>query len=268
MRRARSQRLLLAVLLVLVGCGQNGPPGDGSAASVETGGAMNGGTATEDAATATDGGEQRRALNAAFVVTESVFNSELVAPFDIFHHTIFRETETYIRPFIVSPDGAPVTTFEGVRVAADYSFYDAPEVDILVIPSTGNSMSGDLEHAAYLNFITKAAATSAWVVTLCDGAFPLAETGLLDGRVATTFPGDRDAFAERYASIEVRYDVEFVADGKYVTSVGGARSYEPALFVVESLYGADAARLTAEGMVIDWQLDRYPHLTVERAGHD
>lgn len=207
--------------------------------------------------------DERPVLNAAFVVTETVFNSELVAPYDIFHHTIFRETDTYIRPFVVSPDGGGVTTFEGLRVEADYSFSNAPPVDILVIPSTGNSMSLDLDNQRYIEWIRASAANARWVLTLCDGAFPLGETGLLDGRVATTFPGDRDTFAKRYPEIDVRYDVEFVADGKFVTSVGGARSYEPALFVVEQLYGAEAARLTADGMVIDWSLDKYQHIVVD-----
>ena len=199
-------------------------------------------------------------LNAGFVVTESVFNSELMAPFDIFHHTIFRDDSVHIRPFIVSPDGKPVHTFEGLTIEADYSFASSPPIDILVIPSTDGSMSRDLNDAAYLSFIESHSDEATWVLTLCDGAFPLAETGVLNGRIATTFPGDRDAFAERFPDVDLRYDVRFAVDGKYVTSVGGARSYEPALWIVEQIQSRNAADLTAEGMVLEWSGSEVPHV--------
>ena len=44
----------------------------------------------------------------------------------------------------------------------------------------------------------------------------------------------------------MQYDANFVVDGKYITSVGGALSYEPALYLVEHLYGAEHARLRIE----------------------
>ncbi len=199
-------------------------------------------------------------LNAGFVVTETVFNSELMAPFDIFHHTIFRDEQRYIRPFIVSPDGKRFKTFEGITIEADYSFESAPRIDILVIPSTNGSMSTDLEDEDYMSFIETTAAKAKWVMSLCDGAFPLAATGLLDNRVATTFPGDRDAFGERFPAVDLRYDANFVVDGKFVTSVGGALSYEPALYLVERIYSNEAAVKTAEGMVLDWNLLSIPHI--------
>ncbi len=203
-------------------------------------------------------------LNAAFLVTETVFNSELMAPYDIFHHTIFRDSAAYIRPFIISPDGAAVTTFEGLTISSHYSFDTAPDIDILVIPSTNNSMGSDLEDATLIDWINRTSQKATWVITLCDGAFPLAQAGLLDGRVATTFPGDRQAFAEMFPSIDVRFDQEFVVDGKFITSVGGAKSYDPALFLVETVYSKDSAERTAEGMVIDWNLADIPHLVVEQ----
>jgi transcriptional regulator GlxA family with amidase domain len=187
-----------------------------------------------------------------------------MAPYDVFHHTIFRDSLDYIVPFVVSPDGGPVTTFEGLRIEADYSFANAPKADILVIPSTEGSMDRDLRDRAYMSYVTSSAEAATWVVTVCDGAFPLAETGLLDGRVATTFPADRAAFAERFPSIDVRNDVRLVVDGKYLTSVGGAMSYEPALFLVEAIWGEASASATAEGLVWTWNLAELPHLVVER----
>lgn len=202
-------------------------------------------------------------LYAAFVGLETVFNSELMAPYDIIQHSIFRDSLNYVLPFVVSPDGQPFTTFEGLTVGAHYSFDNAPRADILVIPSTGNSMTADLDNPVFMAWLKKAVDEAQYVITVCDGAFPLAATGVLDNRIATTFPGDRDAFAEMFPAIDVRYDVNFVHDGKYITSVGGARSYEPALYLMEVLYGAEHARETATGMVLDWDASLLPHFIAE-----
>jgi len=203
-------------------------------------------------------------LSAGFVVTEEVFNSELMAPYDIFHHSVFRDESHYIEPFIVSESGKVITTFEGIALMPHYSFDNAPPIDILVIPSTNGSMSHDLENGRYMEWLRNAAENATYVLTLCDGAFPLAETGALDGLVATTFPGDRDRFAERYPKIDVKYDARFVHDGKFITSVGGGMSYEPALYLTELLYGRENAVETASGLVWDWNPEVVPHLKVSK----
>ena len=211
-----------------------------------------------DAASPPRGGVRR----AAFVVVDGVYNSELMAPYDVLHHTVFRDSTDYIEPFVVSPDGGPVTTFEGLAVGAHYSFANAPRADVLVIPSTVGSMDRDLRDEAYMDYIRQSVEDAAWVLTVCDGSFPLAQTGVLDGRVATTFPGDREAFARAFPEISVRDDVRMVVDGKYVTSVGGAMSYEPAFWLVEHLWGAERVAGNAEGLVWDWNLESVPHLVV------
>ncbi len=198
-------------------------------------------------------------LRAAFVALDGVYNSELMAPYDVLHHSIFRDSTNHIEPFVVSPDGDPLVTFEGITVVPHYSFATAPQADILVIPSTAGSMDRDLEDANYMNWVRTRAKQAEWVITVCDGAFPLAATGLVDGRRITTFPADRDLLAAMFPKVSVRYEERLVIDGKFITSVGGALSYEPALYLVNVLYGKPHAQQTAEGLVLDWELDRIPH---------
>lgn len=212
-----------------------------------------------------NGGRVRRA---AFVVTDGVYNSELMAPYDVFQHTIYRDGQDYIEPFIVSVDGGPVTTSEGLRVEAHYSYDDAPPADILVIPSTEGSMDRDLEDDAYMETIEAIMEDAEWVITVCDGAFPLAKTGALSGRQATTFPADREALALLFPEIQVRDDVRLVVDGKYITSVGGAMSYEPAFWLVERLWGIERVAGNAEGLVWPWDSATLPHIVVNRDAPD
>jgi transcriptional regulator GlxA family with amidase domain len=243
-------RLALALLFLGAGCASGSPAAPSDAAA-----AVEARIATVEA----QGGTVRLA---AFVVTDGVFNSELMAPYDVLHHTRFRDSLDYVEPVVVSPDGGPVTTFEGLTVAAHYSYATAPEADILVIPSTDGSLDRDLDDDAYMGYVTRAAEAAEWVLTVCDGAFPLAATGLLDGRVATTFPADRAAFAERFPEVDVRDDVRLVVDGTYITSVGGGMSYEPAFWLVEHLWGPARVAGNAEGLVWPWDLATLPHLVV------
>ncbi|MCH8020321.1 DJ-1/PfpI family protein [candidate division KSB1 bacterium] len=164
----------------------------------------------------------------------------------------------------VAPDGKPIVTFEGIRISPDYSFENAPPVDILIIPSTETSMTADLKNTIYMNWVQKTAKSASHVITVCDGAFPLAATGALKGRVVTTFPADRDRLAEMFPEVTVKYDVNFVVDGKYITSVGGALSYEPAFYLVEKLYSTKNAKRIAKGLVWDWELTKVPHLIVTK----
>lgn len=209
---------------------------------------------------------EKKVLTALFVIADKVYNSELMAPYDVLQHSVFRDDQNYIQTAVVSADGKPVETFEGITVVPHYSFENAPEADILVIPSTEGSMDRDLKDKAYMDWIRQAVETADWVITVCDGAFPLAATGALDGRVATTFPGDRKRFQEMFPEIDVRFDVRMVVDGKYITSVGGGMSYEPAFYLVERLYGKEHADKSAGGLVWPWDLQTLPHVIVDRDG--
>ena len=201
-------------------------------------------------------------LNAGFLCVSGVYNSELMAPYDILQHTIYRDSTDYVRCFIVTPDGKPITTFEGIQITPDYSFANVPEIDILIVPSTETSMTQDLENVIFMKWLKEAVQSAAHVITVCDGAFPLAAVGALDRRKATTFPSDRGRLAEMFPKVEVLNNVNFVADGKFITSVGGALSYEPALYLVEKIYSVKNAKRIGKGLVLDWDLSKVPHLIV------
>ena len=198
-------------------------------------------------------------LQTGFLVINGVYNTELTAPLDILQHSVFREDKQYFRTFLVSPDGKPIKTVEGLTIQADYSFANCPKLDVLVIPSTETSMNKDLEDGPYKSFVAARVDEAAVVITLCDGAFALGGSGRLDGRHATTFPGDQQRFAEAFPKIQVHRDSLFVHHDKFITSVGGARSFEPALFLAHHWFGEAYAKSLAGGLVIEWDLARIAH---------
>ena len=121
-------------------------------------------------------------------------------------------------------------------------------------------MDTDLDDQVMLDFVANAAKQAQYVTSHCDGAFVLAKAGLLDQVASTTFPSDIPAYRKMFPDLEVYEDVLFVHDGKFITSAGGAKSFESALYLSEVLYGKSVAQRLAKGLVIDWHLDSIPHL--------
>lgn len=203
--------------------------------------------------------------NVAFLIMDGVYNTELTAPFDIFQHTIFRENIKSMNVFLVANTLEPITTFEGMRLLPDYDYLkdSLPKIDILVVPSAEHHLDTDLEDEAMIDFVKKVDQEAQFITSHCDGAFVLAKAGLLDDAVSTTFPSDVEAYRNMFPRLDVREEILFVHDGKYITSAGGAKSFEAALYLCEHLYGAEIARSLAKGLVIDWNLEEVPHLVID-----
>ena len=201
-----------------------------------------------------------REWNVAFLIVDGVYNSELVAPMDILHHTVFH-TDKGMKVFTVGPSTEPVTTFEGLRIIPDHSWYDSlPKIDVLVIPSAEHSMDTDLDNEDMMEFVKTTGENASFYLSLCDGAFVLAKTGLLDGLQCTTFPSDIQRMREMFPHLDILENVSFVHNGKAITSSGGAKSYDPALYLTEYLYGREAAEGVGRGLVIDWDLSKIRHV--------
>ena len=203
--------------------------------------------------------------NVAFLVMDGTFNTEFTAPFDIFQHTIYRENIKAMNVFTVAESLDPITTFEGVRILPDFSYKnsDLPKIDILVVPSAEHHLDTDLENVEMIDFVKQTSEKALYITSHCDGAFVLAKSGILDGVESTTFPGDIDKYKLTFPELTVHKDVFFVHDGRFITSSGGAKSFEAALYLTELLYGTEVARSIAGGLVIDWDLSSVPHIIVE-----
>ncbi len=198
--------------------------------------------------------------NVAFLIMDGVYNTEFTAPFDIFQHTQYRENIKAMNTFTVANTLEPITSFEGLRILPDFDYTreELPKIDILVVPSAEHHLDTDLQDTTMLNFVRKVAKETLYMTSHCDGAFVLAKAGLLETVASTTFPSDIVKYKAMFPNLEVKDSVLFVHDGKYITSVGGAKSFEAALYLCELLYGKEITKSLAQGLVIDWDLETIP----------
>ncbi len=200
----------------------------------------------------------------AFLIMDGVYNTELTAPYDIFQHTIFREGIKPMDVFTIAQNMDIVTSFEGLRILPDYSFQKPhPPIDILVVPSAEHHLDTDLLNDKMINWVKEVSEQALFVTSHCDGAFVLAKAGLLDNYASTTFPSDIDTYKEMFPQLNVLDSVLFVHDHKFITSVGGAKSFEAALYLCQHLYGKEIAKSLAGGLVIDWDLDKLKYHVVQ-----
>jgi transcriptional regulator GlxA family with amidase domain len=190
--------------------------------------------------------------NVGILVFDGVFITEFSAPFDVYKHV-----GKDMNVFTVSPKKGTITTYEGVTLQPDFAFGQEPKIDVLVVPSGIHSVDTDLENGAFIGWIQNKAKSAELVTSHCWGAFSLAKAGLLDGKDCTTFPTSIDDLQHKFPQTKTHKDQRFVVSGNTITSNGGLAAYEAALFVVEKLYGKEAADKVSAGLVFAGQNRAY-----------
>jgi transcriptional regulator GlxA family with amidase domain len=152
---------------------------------------------------------------------------------------------------IATADPGPVRTSLGYDMIINDDLSVAADADLIAVPA--HTIEAIDER--YLEVIRAAEARGAWVLSVCSGAFALAQAGILEGRRATTHWMHTDRLAADYPAVEVDPDVLFVEDRKVVTSAGTAAGIDAALHIVRKEHGAAAANVIARRMVVPPQRD-------------
>lgn len=133
-----------------------------------------------------------------------------------------------------------VASRHGQYVSVDHTLDENREYDLILIPGG----PGTWEHVGnthLLNWIERASETAEIVMTVCTGAAFLANTGLLDGKSATTNKMNFDWVTQFGSRIDWRGRARWVKDGKFWTSSGVTAGMDMSLAVVEHMLDTEAA---------------------------
>ncbi len=157
---------------------------------------------------------------------------------------------------IATAEPGPVRTSLGYEMVIAQDLSVAAEADLIAVPAHYIGRAGDEPtDERVLQALRDAVARGAWVLSVCSGAFVLAEAGILDGRRATTHWMHVDRLRQRHPSVELDADVLFVRDGNVVTSAGTSAGIDAALHIVRTELGAAATNVIARRMVVPPQRD-------------
>lgn len=121
---------------------------------------------------------------------------------------------------------------------------------VLILPSIGGFSASHMP-AALAPWLREQHARGATLGGVCVGSLMLAESGLLDGRSATTHWTSTKAFAERYPKIMLKADTPIVDDGDLITMAGLMAWSELGLRLVDRLLGPSIANATARFLVVE-----------------
>lgn len=124
--------------------------------------------------------------------------------------------------------------------------------DLIFIPALIGDMQQSLkQNNALVPWINKHYAAGAEVVSLCIGAFLLAETGLLDGKKCSTHWRSANEFRLMFPKVELVDDTIITEERRLYTS-GGANSYwNLLLYLVEKFTGRQIAIMAAKVYAIE-----------------
>ena len=160
-----------------------------------------------------------------------------------------RQDEAYVVEIIGIRRGI-FTVSSGLRLHADRAFSDVGAgIDTLMVAG-GMGSDRYSTDPKLLDWLRGQARRVRRLASVCTGAFFLAESGILEGRRATTHWGACDELARRFPKVHVEPDTIFVRDGSIYTSAGVTAGMDLALALVEEDHGRDVALATARALVM------------------
>lgn len=137
-----------------------------------------------------------------------------------------------------------------VRVFDSHSGPQRALVAVLIPPSIAGFSEGQAPQGL-IRWLREQHASGATLGGVCVGSILLAESGLLDGRSATTHWTSAKSFAERYPAIRLKADTPIVDDGDLITTAGLMAWSELGLRLVNRLLGPSIATSTARFLVVE-----------------
>ncbi|GAA0914289.1 DJ-1/PfpI family protein [Virgisporangium aurantiacum] len=155
--------------------------------------------------------------------------------------------------FTVAVEPEMITTAMGMRVMPHYAMDNAPAADVLLIP--GGEVGPTQENPSVIRWIQKRSERAEYVMSVCNGAYILAKTGLLDGLTATTFYDLQDGLSAIAPTVTVVRDQRYADNGKFITTAGISSGIDGSLHLVSKLFGRGRAQMVALNMEYDWQPD-------------
>jgi transcriptional regulator GlxA family with amidase domain len=144
---------------------------------------------------------------------------------------------------------SPIATSSGLELIAQPLPAPSQPVDTLIVPG-GEGVDVALADTELVQWIRARAGAARRTVSVCTGAFVLAQAGLLDGRTATTHWARCSELAARFPAINVQAKPIFVHDGAVWSSAGVTAGIDLCLALVEEDMAREIALEIARDLVM------------------
>jgi transcriptional regulator GlxA family with amidase domain len=180
-------------------------------------------------------------IRTAVAVGPGVNVIDMAGPWEVFQDAVVAGGSARFQLFTVARDASLIRATGGLTIKPDYSYDTAPQPHVVVVPahqSTGRT----------LKWLRDVSRRTDLLMSVCTGAFVLAEAGLLDGKSATTHHQFYDQFTSAFPKVRLVRGRRFVEHERVATAGGLTSGIDLALRVVERYLGRLAAVRTARYM--------------------
>jgi len=145
------------------------------------------------------------------------------------------------RVFTLAAEEGPIACAKGMTIVPDETWATAPPIDVLVYPG-GMGTRSHIGNETIRSWVRETAQRGALMTSVCTGSLVYADSGLLDGRPATTHWGSLDHLKSLGTNIDVRPDDRYVDSGDIITASGVSAGIDMALHLVRRLASEERAR--------------------------
>ena len=184
-----------------------------------------------------------RKIRVAFTLGQGSQVIDVAVPWEVFQDVLINENSVF-ELYTVGASKDLVSMSGGMLVAPNYSVFDAPQPDVIVSPAHESS-------SEIIKWLKKAGVDADLTTSLCTGAYHLAEAGLLDGLMVTTFHTMLDDFADKFPRVCVSREQTFIDQGHVITAGGLTAGIDMSLHIVGRYFGLEVAQQTAHFIEYD-----------------
>jgi transcriptional regulator GlxA family with amidase domain len=204
-------------------------------------------------------------IDVTVVFLDGTFSSTAIGPMEVFRHAgSLWNILTGSRPAppfhvtTASADGRAVHCDGAIQIRPDVALSAVRKTDLIFIPTTGLSVDDAVErNAPVVPWLKRWRKRGTAIASVCSGVGLVAESGLLDGKRATTHWGLAERFRQKYPKVKWMPELMVTEDHGCYCGGGVNASLDLSLYLVDHFCGHEIAMQTAKALLIEtprtWQ---------------
>jgi transcriptional regulator GlxA family with amidase domain len=194
----------------------------------------------------------------SILALHSAMAGSVMGPMDIFsqvgvswNYIFGQDAAPFFDVKIVSMDGQPVTCFNSLVIQPHQSAHDVDTTDLIIVAAFANveRVIQSCQDAA--NWLKGQHAKGATIASVCLGSFLLAETGLLNGKSATTHWGYAHSFQRRYPQVRLKPEQIITDEGDLLCSGTYGSYIDLSFYLIDRYCGRTKALESSKCMLHD-----------------
>lgn len=189
-------------------------------------------------------------MNIGIYIYENAEVLDFAGPFEVLS-TAKRLASNQWNICLIGESKEIISTRGNFLVTPHYDINKHPILDVLIV--VGGDHTLELCKSNIITWIHNVSKKSKYTLSVCTGAFLLAEAGLLENKKVTTHWEDISTLRLNYRNMTVIDDKRWIQDGKFLTSAGISAGMDMCLMLVSIIESTALAHQTARQMEYQWQ---------------